>query len=42
MDEKRIEQLYKLLERAEAEQDTEAAAALKWAIFDLESRRAQA
>ena len=38
MDEKKIEQLYNLLERAEKEQDTETAAALRWAIFQLESR----
>ena len=38
MEEKKIEQLYKLLERAEKERDTEAAAALKWAIFILENR----
>lgn len=39
MDEKRIEQLYKLLEHVEKEQDTEAAAALRWAIFELENRQ---
>ena len=38
MEEKKIERLYELLERAEREQDTEAAAALRWAIFQLESR----
>lgn len=38
MEEKKIERLYKLLERAEREQDTETAAALRWAIFQLESR----
>lgn len=38
MDEKRIEQLYKLLERAEKEHDTEAVATLRWAIFELENR----
>lgn len=37
MEQKRIEQLYKLLERAEKEHDTEAAAALYWAIFQLEN-----
>lgn len=42
MDEKRIETLYQLLERAEREHDTAAAAALKWAIFELESRRGRA
>lgn len=36
MEEKRIAQLYKLLERAEREHDTETAAALRWAIFELE------
>lgn len=38
MEEKKIEQLYKLLERAEREHDAEAAAALRWAIFMLENR----
>ena len=38
MEEKKINKLYKLLERAEREHDTEAAAALRWAIFQLESR----
>ena len=38
MEEKKTESLYKLLERAEKEQDTETAAALRWAIFQLESR----
>lgn len=38
MEEKKIERLYKLLERAEREKDTETAAALRWAIFQLESR----
>lgn len=37
MDEKRIEQLYKLLERADQEGDASAAAALRWAIFRLEN-----
>ena len=36
MEEKKIEKLYKLLERAEKEEDTESAAALRWAIFSLE------
>ena len=36
MENKKIEQLYKLLERAEKEQDIEAAAALRWAILNLE------
>ena len=39
MEEKRIEQLYRLLERAEREKDAEAAAALRWALFTLERRR---
>ena len=38
MDDKKIEKLYTLLERAEREQDAEAAAALRWAIFQIESR----
>lgn len=38
MSEKNIERLYTLLERAEREHDTETAAALRWAIFQLESR----
>jgi protein-arginine kinase activator protein McsA len=37
MEEKKIEKLYELLDRAEKEKDTEAAAALRWAIFSLES-----
>lgn len=37
MDMKKIEKLYKLLERAERENDAEAAAALRWAIFMLEN-----
>lgn len=36
MNEKKIEKLYELLERAEKEHDAEAAAALRWAIFQLE------
>lgn len=38
MKEKNLERLYVLLERAEKEKDTEAAAALRWAIFELENR----
>ena len=38
MEEKKIEKLYELLERAEREKDTETASALRWAIFKLESR----
>mgnify|MGYP004488935151 CR=1 FL=1 len=36
MDEEKIEKLYELLERAELEEDEDAAAALRWAIFNLE------
>lgn len=36
MNVKKIEKLYEVLERAEREHDTEAAAALRWAIFQLE------
>ena len=36
MEQKKIEKLYALLERAEKEHDAEAAAALKWAISRLE------
>ena len=36
MKEKNLERLYTLLERAEHEKDAEAAAALRWAIFELE------
>lgn len=39
MDEKRIEQLYMLLERMEKEHNAEATAALRWGIFELESRQ---
>lgn len=37
MESKRLAQLYKLLERAEREHDTEAVAALRWAIYELEN-----
>lgn len=37
MDEKKIEKLYYLLERAEKEKDAAAVAALRWAIFQLEN-----
>lgn len=37
MDKQKIERLYQLLERAERERDTEAVAALRWAIFSLEN-----
>lgn len=36
MEQKKIEKLYALLERAEKEHDEEAAAALRWAISRLE------
>lgn len=36
MEEKKIEKLYELLERAEKERDTDAVAALRWAILNLE------
>lgn len=38
MKEKNIERLYNMLDRAEREKDTETAAALRWAIFELENR----
>lgn len=38
LDEKRIARLYKLLERMEREKDTDTAAALRWAIFQIENR----
>ena len=41
MEEKKIDKLYELLERAEREHDIEAAAALRCAIFQLESRQAE-
>lgn len=37
MEEKRIDRLYELLERAKKEGDTEGEAALRWAIFQLEN-----
>lgn len=37
MEEKKIERLYELLEIAEKEHDSESAAALRWAIFQLEA-----
>ena len=36
MEQKKIERLYELLERAEKGRDAEAAAALRWAISRLE------
>lgn len=38
MEENYIEKLYKLLERAEKEKDSETITPLRWAIFDLENR----
>ena len=38
MEKKKIERLYELLERADREHDAEVAAALRWAIFTLESQ----
>lgn len=38
MEEKNIEKLYELLERAEEEKDSETVAVLRWAIFNLENR----
>ena len=37
MEQKKIDKLYALLERAEKEHDMEAAAALRWAISRLEA-----
>ena len=39
MEEKKIDKLYELLDRAERERDNEAVAALRLAIFQLESRQ---
>lgn len=39
MEQKKIDKLYEMLEQAEKKKDTEAAAALRWAIFELENRR---
>jgi len=36
MDQKKIDKLYELLEEKERKKDTEAAVALRWAIFELE------
>ncbi len=38
LDRKRIDWLYHLLERAEREGDIDNAAALRWAVFELERR----
>lgn len=37
MEKKKLEKLYELLEQAERRRDTEAAAALRWAIFQIEN-----
>lgn len=37
MEKKKIEKLYELLEQAEKKHDAEAAAALRWAIFQIEN-----
>lgn len=37
MNEKKIEKLYELLEKAKADKDNEAVAVLRWAIFYLEN-----
>lgn len=39
MDKKKMERLYKVLERAEKEHDTETEAALRWAVFSLENQK---
>lgn len=36
MDNKKLEKLYELLERAEKERDSESTAALRWDILTLE------
>ncbi len=36
MEQKKIDKLYELMERAKKEHDEEAAAALRWAIHTLE------
>ena len=38
MEQKRINKLYELLERAKREHDEAAESALRWAIFQLENR----
>lgn len=37
LEQKRIDNLYRLLHRAEREKDVDGAAALRWAIFILEN-----
>lgn len=38
MEDKYINKLYELLERAEKEHDTASASALRWAIYNLENK----
>lgn len=38
MEEKKLERLYELLERAEKEKDVESITALRWAVFTLENK----
>nr|DAV18997.1 MAG TPA: hypothetical protein [Bacteriophage sp.] len=38
MKSKKVDVLYTLLERAELEKDHESAAALRWAIFQIENK----
>lgn len=38
LDQRRLDRLYKLLERLERGKDLETAAALRWAIFQLEHK----
>ena len=38
LDQKKVDRLYSLLERVKREGDTDAATALRWAIFTLENR----
>lgn len=38
MEDKHLDKLYELLERAEKEHDTASASALRWAIFNLENK----
>ena len=37
LEQKRIDHLYRLLHRAEREEDLDGAAALRWAIYTLEN-----
>lgn len=38
MEQKKMDKLYELLEQAEKRKDTDAVAALRWAIIQLERR----